>query len=45
MSVFMAVTPNIDRIEAEGVTFDRFYTAPVCSPTRATTRMRRESVG
>jgi arylsulfatase A-like enzyme len=28
-------TPHIDRIAAEGVTFDRFYTAPVCSPTRA----------
>jgi arylsulfatase B len=28
-------TPNIDRIAREGVTFDRFYTAPVCSPTRA----------
>ena len=28
-------TPNIDRIATEGVTFDRFYAAPVCSPTRA----------
>ena len=28
-------TPNIDRIADEGVTLDRFYAAPVCSPTRA----------
>ncbi len=29
-------TPNLDRLAAGGVTFDRFYAAaPVCSPTRA----------
>ena len=28
-------TPNIDRIVAEGVEFDRFYAYPLCSPTRA----------
>lgn len=28
-------TPNIDRIVAEGVELKRFYTASVCSPTRA----------
>ena len=28
-------TPNIDRIAAEGVLIERFYTAPICSPTRA----------
>ena len=28
-------TPNIDRIAAEGVCLERFYSAPVCSPTRA----------
>ena len=28
-------TPNIDRIAAEGVLIERFYSAPVCSPTRA----------
>ena len=28
-------TPNIDRIAREGVELDRFYVAPVCSPTRA----------
>ncbi len=28
-------TPNIDRIAREGTALTRFYTAPVCSPTRA----------
>ena len=28
-------TPNIDRIANEGVRLNRFYTAPVCAPTRA----------
>ena len=29
-------TPNMDQMAAQGVVFDRFYTAsPVCSPTRA----------
>lgn len=28
-------TPNIDRLAAEGASFDRFYVSPVCSPTRA----------
>ena len=28
-------TPNIDRIAREGVQFDRFYSYPVCSPTRS----------
>lgn len=28
-------TPNIDRLAAQGVQFDRFYVQPVCSPTRA----------
>tara|TARA_R110002050_G_scaffold300808_1_gene473140 strand:- start:671 stop:2437 length:1767 start_codon:yes stop_codon:yes gene_type:complete len=28
-------TPNIDQLAAMGVTFDRFYVSPVCSPTRA----------
>ena len=28
-------TPNIDRIAREGARLERFYVAPVCSPTRA----------
>jgi len=28
-------TPNIDKLAQSGVTFDRFYVCPVCSPTRA----------
>ncbi len=28
-------TPNIDQLAQSGVTFDRFYVCPVCSPTRA----------
>jgi len=28
-------TPNIDRLSHRGVSFDRFYVCPVCSPTRA----------
>lgn len=28
-------TPNIDALVATGVRLDRFYTCPVCSPTRA----------
>jgi arylsulfatase A-like enzyme len=28
-------TPNLDRMAAQGVEFERFYVEPVCSPTRA----------
>jgi len=28
-------TPNIDRLASEGIELDRFYVAPMCSPTRA----------
>lgn len=28
-------TPNIDRLAAEGVRFERAYSFPVCSPTRS----------
>src|SRR5690606_41437922 len=27
--------PELDRLSREGLTFDRCYTSPVCSPTRA----------
>ena len=30
-----AVTPNIDALAQAGVSLDRFYVCPVCSPTRA----------
>ncbi len=29
------LTPNIDQLAAEGVSFDRFFVSAVCSPTRA----------
>lgn len=29
-------TPEIDRLATEGMRLDRFYSQPVCSPTRAT---------
>lgn len=28
-------TPHLDQLASEGVSFDRFYVCPVCSPTRA----------
>lgn len=28
-------TPSLDRLAAEGTQLDRFYTTPICSPTRA----------
>ncbi|MBL8175266.1 MAG: arylsulfatase [Bryobacterales bacterium] len=28
-------TPHMDRLAAEGVSFERFYVCPVCAPTRA----------
>lgn len=28
-------TPSLDRLAAEGMELDRFYTTPICSPTRA----------
>ena len=30
-----APTPNLDRMRAQGVMFQRAYSMPVCSPTRA----------
>ena len=31
-------TPNLDRVAKQGIILDRFYTAPVSSPTRASVR-------
>ncbi len=31
-----AATPNLDRLAASGVRFNRYWSQPVCSPTRAT---------
>lgn len=31
-----AATPNLDRLAASGVRFNRYWAQPVCSPTRAT---------
>jgi arylsulfatase A-like enzyme len=28
-------TPGIDKLAEEGIQLNRFYTAPICSPTRA----------
>lgn len=28
-------TPSLDRLASEGVDIQRFYTTPICSPTRA----------
>src|SRR3954462_3465387 len=41
-------TPNLDKLELEGVRYDRFYTtAPVCSPSRSAfmTGMYQTSIG
>ena len=37
-------TPELDRLAAGGVMFERFYVNPVCSPTRATLLTGRFSV-
>lgn len=29
------MTPNLDRLSTEGIILERFYTAPICTPTRA----------
>jgi hypothetical protein len=38
-------TPSIDRIAAEGIQLDRFYSAPICSPTRAALMTGRPATG
>ncbi len=37
-------TPSIDRLAAEGVQLDRFYTTPICSPTRAALMTARNPI-
>ena len=35
-------TPNIDRLAAEGLTLDRFYSMPICTPTRSALMTARD---
>ncbi|MBY0401895.1 sulfatase-like hydrolase/transferase [Myxococcota bacterium] len=37
-------TPSIDRIAKEGVVLDRYYAAPICSPTRAALLTGRDPI-
>lgn len=37
-------TPNLDHLFEKGVSFDRFYVSPVCSPTRASLLTGRHSL-
>jgi arylsulfatase B len=37
-------TPSLDRIANEGVQLDRFYTTPICSPTRAALMTGRDPI-
>ncbi len=37
-------TPSLDRLAREGARFDRFYTAPICSPTRAALMTGRDPI-
>jgi len=37
-------TPNLDRLAAEGMQLDRFYTTPICSPTRAALMTGRDPI-
>jgi arylsulfatase A-like enzyme len=35
-------TPNIDRLASEGLTLDRFYSLPICTPTRSALMTARD---
>jgi arylsulfatase A-like enzyme len=37
-------TPSLDRLAAEGVRLSRFYTTPICSPTRAALMTGRDPI-
>ena len=37
-------TPSLDRLAAEGMQLDRFYTPPICSPTRAALMTGRDPI-
>lgn len=37
-------TPSLDRLAREGAIFDRFYTTPICSPTRAALMTGRDPI-
>lgn len=37
-------TPSLDRLAAEGMELKRFYTTPICSPTRAALMTGRDAV-
>lgn len=37
-------TPNLDRLAAESIRFDRFYVSPLCAPTRASLLTGRYSL-
>lgn len=37
-------TPSLDRLASEGVVLDRFYTTPICSPTRAALMTGRDPI-
>ena len=37
-------TPNLDKLAAEGMELSRFYTTPICSPTRAALMTGRDPI-
>lgn len=37
-------TPSLDQLAQEGMVLDRFYTAPICSPTRAALMTGRDPI-
>lgn len=37
-------TPNLDKLAAEGMELNRFYTTPICSPTRAALMTGRDPI-